>query len=142
MDPNSSDQNNLAQDQGNLPRIIKSSQIVAGAIVPRNLVPMLTPNLGDMFYSSGTVFRQLPAGTNGQTLIFQRGVPQWSNTVTGSTGSFAALQITSQNVTGATGGTATLGPTGALDGGPTTTTQNGWAVVYVGGVKCWVPVWR
>jgi len=142
IDVNSSDQKNLAQDQGSLPRIIKSSQIVAGAIVPRNLTPMLNPQSGDMFYSNGTVFKQLPAGTNGQNLTNLNGVPQWSNTITGSTGSFAALNITSANASGATGTTASLGPTGALDGGPATATQNGWAVIYVAGVKCWIPVWR
>ncbi len=68
-------------------------------------------------------------------------VSTFNGTVTGPTGSFAVLQITSANASGATGTTAALGPTGALDGGPTTAAQNGWAVLYVAGVKCWVPVW-
>ncbi len=130
------------QNNSNLSIIIKGGQIKPGVIDPRHLVVPKTPANGDMFYSNGTTFQKLSAGTNGQVLVNSNGVPLWSNTVTGSTGSFAALQITSANVTGATGGTAALGPVGALDGGPGTTAQNGWAVLYVAGVKCWVPVWQ
>jgi len=64
-----------------------------------------------------------------------------SGNATGATGSFNMLNITAVAVTGPTGATATIGVIGALDGGPTTVAQNGWATIYVGGVKCWVPIW-
>jgi hypothetical protein len=133
-------QNQIDQVSGT-PVISFSHQVKPGVILPRALVVPTSPKLGDTFYSDGTRFKTLGAGTDGQVMVNKSGVPAWGNSVTGSTGSFAALQITSAQVSGSTGTTASLGPAGASGGGPTTATQKGWTVIYVAGVKCWVPVW-
>lgn len=138
--------NNDNQDQvdktSGTPVISFSHQIKPGVILPRNLVVPTTPKNGDSFYSDGTRFKTLSAGTDGQSLVNKSGVPAWSNTITGSTGSFQTLQITSANASGGTGATATPAAVGASAGGPSTAAQKGWAVIYVAGVKCWVPVWQ
>ena len=65
----------------------------------------------------------------------------FSGNSTGPTASMNMLNITAVAVTGPTGASALTGLIGALDGGPATVAQNGWATIYVGGVKCWVPIW-
>ncbi len=62
--------------------------------------------------------------------------------VTGPTGSFNGLNIQQAIITGSSASVAILGTAGASGGGPTTSQQNGWAVIYVAGVKCWIPVWQ
>lgn len=65
-----------------------------------------------------------------------------SGNVTGPTGSFNAINIQTSIITGSTASVAILGTAGASGGGPTTSQMNGWAIVYVAGVKCWIPVWQ
>ena len=78
--------------------------------------------------ASGNV--TVPAGTT------------YSGSVTGPTGSFNVVNVQQAIITGSTASVAILGTAGASGGGPTTSQMNGWAVVYVAGVKCWVPVWQ
>ncbi len=66
----------------------------------------------------------------------------FSGSVTGPTGSFNGLNIQQAIITGSSASVAIIGTAGASGGGPTTSQMNGWAVVYVAGVKCWVPVWQ
>ena len=65
-----------------------------------------------------------------------------SGSTTGPTGSFNNLNIQQSIITGSSASVAILGTAGASGGGPTTSQQNGWAVIYVAGVKCWIPVWQ
>lgn len=62
--------------------------------------------------------------------------------VTGPTGSFAAVNIQTAEITGLTGSAAILGTAGASGGGPTAAQQDGWMVGYVAGVKVWIPIWK
>lgn len=64
-----------------------------------------------------------------------------SGNVTGPTGSFNAVNIQQAEITGSSASVAILGTAGASGGGPTTSQQDGWAVIYVAGVKKWIPVW-
>lgn len=70
------------------------------------------------------------------------GITNAGGAVTGPTGSFANLNVTTAEVTGATGTTATLIPVGAAAGGPTTTAQDGWMKMKIAGTQVWVPVWK
>ena len=65
-----------------------------------------------------------------------------SGSVTGPTGSFNALNIQTAAVVGQTGATALPPAVGASGGGPTTAQSTGWTVVYVAGVKSWIPYWQ
>ena len=65
-----------------------------------------------------------------------------AGSVTGPTGSFSVLNIQPAIITGSSASVAILGTAGASGGGPTTSQMNGWAIVYVAGVKCWIPVWQ
>jgi hypothetical protein len=65
-----------------------------------------------------------------------------SGYVTGPTGSFTVVNVTTAEVTGATGTTATIGLTGAAAGGPTTAAQDGWMKMTISGTQVWVPVWK
>jgi len=64
-----------------------------------------------------------------------------SGNATGPTGSFGNINIQAAEITGASASVAIIGTAGALAGGPTTSQQDGWAVIYVAGVKKWIPVW-
>lgn len=66
---------------------------------------------------------------------------QFSGNVTGPTGSFNGLNIQQAEIVGSSASVAILGTAGASGGGPTTSQQDGWAVIYVAGVKKWIPVW-
>ncbi len=81
-----------------------------------------------------------PASVSGPTGSFANLVLR--NTATGPTGSFNALNIQTAIITGSSASVAIIGTAGASGGGPTTSQMNGWAVVYVAGVKCWIPVWQ
>lgn len=65
------------------------------------------------------------------------------STVTGTTGSFSAFQVTTAAAsTGGTGSTATLATAGALAGGPAAAgLQSGWLKIYVAGSAVFVPTW-
>jgi hypothetical protein len=65
-----------------------------------------------------------------------------TGSVTGPTGSFNVVNIQQAGIVGSTGSAAVLGTAGALGGGPATAAQTGWTIVYVAGVKSWVPYWR
>lgn len=69
-----------------------------------------------------------------------------TSTVTGPTGSFAIVNVTTAevNATAGTGGTAVFSAAtvGAAAGGPAATTQHGWVKINVAGVACWVPEWQ
>ena len=65
-----------------------------------------------------------------------------SGDVTGPTGSFANVNVQQTIIAGSTGSAAIIATAGASGGGPTTPNAQGWVVVYVSGVKCWIPVWQ
>lgn len=68
-----------------------------------------------------------------------------ASVVTGPTGSFATVNVTTAEVTATagTGGTATMTSTvGAAAGGPASVNQHGWVKIKVAGVSCWVPEWQ
>lgn len=67
---------------------------------------------------------------------------QLSGSVTGPTGSFNVVNVQTAEIVGSTGSAAILGTAGASGGGPTAAQQDGWTVIYVAGVKCWIPIWK
>ena len=80
--------------------------------------------------------------TSGNITVAAGATTTLGSTVTGPTGSFNAVNIQQAIITGSSASVAILGTAGASGGGPTTSQQNGWAVIYVAGVKCWIPVWQ
>jgi hypothetical protein len=78
----------------------------------------------------------------GSTITTNATGTSFIGSVTGPTGSFNGLNIQQSIITGSSASVAILGTAGASGGGPTTSQMNGWAVVYVAGVKCWIPVWQ
>ena len=80
--------------------------------------------------------------TSGNITVAGGATTTLGSTVTGPTGSFNAVNIQQAIITGSSASVAILGTAGASGGGPTTSQMNGWAVVYVAGVKCWIPVWQ
>ncbi len=78
----------------------------------------------------------------GNTIIANATGAPFVGSVTGPTGSFGGLNIQSAIITGSTASVAIIGTAGASGGGPTTSQMNGWAIIYVAGVKCWIPVWQ
>jgi hypothetical protein len=110
--------NNEDNNQDNsLPQIINPNQLKPGTVTPRALVPPINPQLGDIFYSDGTRFKQLGIGASGQALIVSNGEPIWGSGVgvTGPTGpgTGATGPKGSTGPTGPTGPTGVTGPTGA-----------------------------
>ncbi len=81
-----------------------------------------------------------PASVSGPTGSFANLVIR--NTATGPTGSFGNVNIQAAEITGASASVAILGTAGALAGGPTTSQQHGWGIIYIAGAKYWVPVWQ
>ncbi len=79
--------------------------------------------------------------TTGNFTIAAGAVFTGAGQVTGPTGSFGNVNIQAAEITGASASVAILGTAGALAGGPTTSQQDGWAIIYVAGVKKWIPVW-
>lgn len=67
---------------------------------------------------------------------------QLTGSVTGPTGSFNVVNIQQAGIVGSTGSAAVLGTAGASGGGPATAAAQGWTVIYVAGVKSWVPYWQ
>ncbi len=65
-----------------------------------------------------------------------------SGSTTGPTGSYANVNLQQTIIAGSTGSAAILATAGASGGGPATPNAQGWAVIYVNGVKCWIPVWQ
>lgn len=61
-----------------IPQMIHQSMIPNGEIKPRHLAATSTMTKGDLYYSDGTNFVRIPAGTNGQTLKMVGGIPTWS----------------------------------------------------------------
>ncbi len=81
-----------------------------------------------------------PASVSGPTGSFANAVIR--NTITGPTGSFASVNIQGAGIQGSTGSAALLGTAGASGGGPAAAQMQGWTVVYVAGVKSFVPYWQ
>jgi len=57
--------------------LVSQNAIIPGSIKPRHLVPGLTHD-GDMYYSKGSNFGRISAGTTGDLFTIIDGVPQWS----------------------------------------------------------------
>ena len=89
--------------------------------------------------NAGLNFSGFQVSTGGNVSYLAGGT--LSGSVTGPTGSFNAVNIQQATIVGSSASVAILGTAGASGGGPTTSQQQGWAVVYVAGVKSWVPVW-
>ena len=77
------------------------------------------------------------------TTINTTGAISSNATVTGPTGSFGVLQVTTAaSSTGGTGASASLvSNVGAAAGGPATGAQSGWMKVTIAGSQYYVPVW-
>ena len=80
--------------------------------------------------------------TSGNITVAAGATTTLGSTVTGPTGSFNVVNVQQAGILASTGGAALLGTAGASGGGPTTAQMTGWTVIYVAGVKSWVPYWR
>jgi len=60
------------------PFLINQAQIPHGEIKPLHLAATDTVANGDMYYSDGTNFVRLPAGSNGQVVTLANGVPSYA----------------------------------------------------------------
>lgn len=77
MDTNNSDSSNTnTTDSFTAQRRIFQQDIIPSAVKPRHLVVSPLVN-GDLYYSNGTDFVNLPVGAPGTVLTSQAGVPTW-----------------------------------------------------------------